>query len=159
MRILLLLIPLLISCKELEVPFVRQQDGFCGPASLSSVFGFYRIHIPQETIAKSVYHPKLKGALITDLENYARSLGLRAETRKGSLHDIKNFLDKGIPPIILVEMGKFGLSRPHYMVVVGYKEDSFILHTGYEEAKRLSAEELNRLWSGMGRVMLVVYPP
>ena len=57
-------------------------DQFCGPASLSSVLGFYGISLSQEAIADKVYIPKLKGALITDLENYVKSLGLKAESQQ-----------------------------------------------------------------------------
>lgn len=160
MRLFLyLLLYLFAYSKSLDVPFVKQQDHFCGPASLSAVLNFYNLNLSQETIAKSVYHPKLKGALITDLEKYARSMGFRAQTRQGSLYELKSLIDRGIPPIILVELGRFSVSNPHYMVVVGYEEEAFIIHTGYEERKRIQATELDRIWSKMGRVMLVVYPP
>ncbi|MFN3946814.1 MAG: C39 family peptidase, partial [Aquificaceae bacterium] len=154
MLLFLLLFPLFIFSKTLEVPFVKQKDNFCGPASLSAVLAYYGINIPQEIIADKVYHPKLKGALITDLENYARSLGLRAETKKASLEDLKKLIDQGIPAIVLVDLGRFFISVPHYMVVVGYQGDSFILHTGYEEGKVIKAKELDRIWERMGRVTL-----
>ncbi|MFN3976613.1 MAG: C39 family peptidase [Aquificaceae bacterium] len=157
---LFLLLPLLVFSKTLDVPFVKQKDQFCGPASLSSVLGFYGISLSQETIADKVYNPKLKGALITDLENYAKSLGLKAETRQGTPEDLKALIDKGIPPIILVDLGRFFVSVPHYMVVVGYEGDNrFLVHTGYERSKSMDVKELDRVWSKMGRVMLIVYPP
>ncbi|MDW8032955.1 MAG: peptidase C39 family protein [Aquificaceae bacterium] len=159
MLLLLLLFSFLAYSKSLQVPFVKQRDQFCGPASLSSVLQFYGMAISQEAIGERVHHPKLKGALITDLENYAKSLGLRVETRKGDVKDLRLLIDRGIPPIILVETGRFGVSSPHYMVVVGYEEDAFLLHTGYEKLKKVEEKELDRAWVKMGRVMLVVYPP
>ncbi|MFN3598608.1 MAG: cysteine peptidase family C39 domain-containing protein [Aquificaceae bacterium] len=155
----LLLFPLLVFSKTLNVPFVKQRDDFCGPASLSAVLAYYGINIPQEIIGDKVYNPKLKGALITDLEDYAKSFGLRAEAKKGNLEELKKLIDQEIPPIILVDLGRFFVSLPHYMVVVGYQGDSFVLHTGYEEGKVIKAKELNKIWERMGRVMLVVYPP
>lgn len=154
----LLLFPLFLYSKVLDVPFVKQKDNFCGPASLSSVLNFYGIKVSQEDIGKAVYNPKLKGALITDLENYAKSLGLNAKAKQGSLEDLKTYIDEGIPPIILVDLGKFFVSIPHYMVVIGYEGDNFFLHTGYEEAKEIKARDLDKIWSKMGRVMLIVYP-
>ena len=145
--------------KMLDVPFVKQRDHFCGPASLSSVLSFYGIPVPQERIAEETYDPRLKGALITDLEKYAKHIGFRAEVKQGSLQEIKTFVDMGVPPIVLVDIGRLFVSTFHYMVVVGYEGDTFILHTGYEEAKRIRAEELDRMWSKTGRVMLLVYPP
>ena len=155
---LLFFFPLFLYSKVLDVPFVKQKDNFCGPASLSSVLNFYGIKVSQEDIGKAVYNPKLKGALITDLEKYAKSLGLSAKTKQGSLEDLKAYVDEGIPPIILVDLGRFFVSIPHYMVVIGYEGDSFFLHTGYEEAKRMKGKDLDRIWSKMGRVTLLVYP-
>lgn len=159
MKLLLLFLPLLVFSRSLEVPFVRQKDHFCGPASLSSVLQYYGMNISQETIAQSVYDSRLRGALITDLYQFAISLGFKAETKQGNLQELKSFISRGIPPIILVDMGRLGMSQPHYMVVVGYKGDNFYVHTGYEESKSLSAERLDRLWSRMGRAMLLLYPP
>ncbi|MEN3028187.1 MAG: C39 family peptidase [Aquificaceae bacterium] len=159
MLLFLLLFSFLAYSKSLQVPFVKQRDQFCGPASLSSVLQFYGMALSQESIGERVYHPKLKGALITDLENYVRSLGLKVETRRGNIQDLRLLIDRGIPPIILVELGRFGVSSPHYMVVVGYEEGAFLLHTGYEELKKVDERELDRAWVKLGRVMLVVYPP
>ncbi len=154
--LLLSFLPFLFSF--LEVPFVKQSRNFCGPASLSSVFGYYGKHIDQEEISKVVYSPKLKGALITDLQKYAESVGFETKLIQGSTQDIRRYIDNKIPVIILVDLGKFFVSVPHYIVVVGYHEDYFIVHTGYEPNKKIREDDLNRMWSKMGRVMLVIYP-
>ncbi len=159
MLLLLLLLPALLYSKILDVPFVKQQDQFCGPASLSSVLSYYGAELSQEDIGKEVYNAKLKGALITDLENYAKKKGFKTEVKVSSLEGIKGYVDKGIPPIVLVDLGGLWFSLPHYMVVVGYDEDVFYIHTGYEEKKAINPKELDRIWSRMGRVLLVVYPP
>jgi len=122
------------------------------------VLKYYNIQVDQETIAKEVYIPKLKGALITDLENYAKKLGLRTEIFKGDEQTLKDYLRKGIPVIILVDFGVLFTSVPHYLVVVGFDDGGFYAHTGYEPEKFFSYKELDRLWRRMGRVGLVVYP-
>ena len=106
---------------------------------------YYNIQVDQETIAKEVYIPKLKGALITDLENYAKKLGLRTELFKGDEQTLKDYLLKGIPVIILVDFGVLFTSVPHYLVVVGFDEKGFYAHTGYEPEKFFSYQELDRL--------------
>ncbi|SHK26447.1 C39 family peptidase [Thermocrinis minervae] len=156
--ILLLLLPFLFSFKLLDVPFVKQEKDFCGPSALSSVLAYYGIHKSQQEIAKYVYIPALKGALITDLENYAKSLGLRTELFQGSLENIKEQIDKGHPVILLVDLGNAFVSVPHYLVVIGYDENYFYVHTGYKPREKMSYQELYRIWSKMGRVALVVYP-
>ncbi len=152
----MLLLPFLFSF--LNVPFVKQKSDFCGPASLSAVFGYYGKDVDQEEIAKVVYSPKLKGALITDLQKYAESLGFKTSLIQGSTIDIKKYIDRNIPVIILVDFGKFFVSIPHYMVVTGYDEDYFVVHTGYEANRKIREEKLDTMWSKMGRVMLIIYP-
>lgn len=154
---LALLLPFLFSFEFLHVPFVKQKDDFCGPAALSSVLKYYGVEKSQEDIAKSVYIPKLKGALITDLEKYAKDQGFKTELFQGSLLDIKRFIDEGKPVILLVDLGFLWISIPHYIVVVGYDEKYVYANTGYEEKKAFDYKDLDREWSKMGRVALVVY--
>ncbi len=153
-----LLLPFLLSFKLLDVPFVKQKDDYCGPASLSSVLEYYGVKKSQEDIAKVVYDPKLKGALITDLENYAKKLGFKAHTFQGHLEDVKRYIDEGKPVILLVDLGFLWFSAPHYIVVVGYDERYIYAHTGYENKKAFDYKDLDRKWEKMGRVGLVVYP-
>ncbi len=159
MILIFLLLPFLLSFKLIDVPFVQQRDHFCGPASLSSLLKYYGLDVSQEEIAKSVYDPKLKGALITDLENYARKKGFKTELKQGSLEEVKVLIDRGIPPILLIDMGKLWVSVPHYIVIVGYEGRVFYAHTGYEAKKAFEEGKLEGMWSKMGKVMLIVYPP
>lgn len=157
-RSLALLFPFLLSLKILDVPFVKQKDDYCGPASLSSVFEYYGVNQTQDEIAKTIYEPEIKGALITDLENYAKKLGFKTKLFQGSLEDVKRYIDEGRPVILLVDMGFMWVSVPHYIVVIGYDKDHIYAHTGYESRKAFGYAELDREWAKMGRVGLVIYP-
>lgn len=159
MLLFFFLFHLFLYSKSLDVPFVKQRDQFCGPASLSSVLAYYGVNVAQEEIGERVYSPKLKGALITDLENYAKEKGFKTVLKASNLQELKDYLDKGVPPIVLVDLGMWWVSIPHYMVVVGYEGDAFYVHTGYEARKPIKAQDLDRIWSKMGRVALFIYPP
>ncbi len=136
---------------------MKQRDHFCGPASLSSVFGYYGLSVDQDTIAKEVYTPKLRASLITDLENYAKKMGFKTELFRGNGKELKEYLIRGIPVIVLVDLGMLFASVPHYLVLVGFDEKGFYAHTGYEPKKFYSFEELDRIWRKMGRVGLAIY--
>ena len=70
---------------EIEgVPFVRQESGFCGPASLAAVMTYHGEPTDQKTVAAAVYSEKLQGALITDLERYAREAGFGTASGRGT---------------------------------------------------------------------------
>lgn len=161
MKILLSLL-LLFSAEagslEVEgVPFVKQESHWCGPASLASVFAYYGISIDQNTIARDVYTAKLDGALITDLENYARSQGFQTRLGQGTDEIVKAALREKRPVIVLVDLGFWVMSRPHYLVVTGYDETGFRAHTGDEAGKIFPYVEFDRIWTRKGSVYLLVW--
>lgn len=140
------------------VPFVKQNDKFCGPAAMASVLEYYGDNVSQDEIAEKVYTPKLDGALISDMENFARDQGYRAETMNGDIAAIEAEIDKGVPVILLVEKGKLMVSVPHYYVVYGYDKDKevFILHTGDKSGQEIKFDKLDSEWEKMNRLMLIV---
>lgn len=139
------------------VPFVKQESHWCGPASLASLFAYYGLAVDQDTVARAVYTEKLDGALVTDLENYARSQGFRTYLGRGTADDIKAALREQRPVIVLVDLGFWVMSRPHYLVVTGYDETGFRAHTGYEAGKSFSYKEFDRIWGKKGSVYLLVW--
>jgi ABC-type bacteriocin/lantibiotic exporter with double-glycine peptidase domain len=162
LKILILLLTLLSAraeASEIEgVPFVKQESYFCGPASLASVMAYYGTEIDQDTIGKEVYCKGLKGSLITDLENFAKKRGFKTQLAQGSIDDIKGFIDGKRPVIVLVDMGFWIISKPHYLVVTGWSEGEITAHTGHEEAKHFSREDFLKIWKKQGSVYLVIHP-
>lgn len=140
------------------VPFVKQETLYCGPASLASVMAYYGRAVDQHTIADSVYSEKLGGALITDMENYAQKEGFHTELSQGTIDDIKDSLDKGRPVIVLVDLGFWLFSKPHYLVVMGYDDRGFLAHTGYEAARPFSYPSFRKIWQKKGSPFLVIFP-
>lgn len=140
------------------VPFVKQKDEFCGPAALASVLQFYGQNIDQDEIAEEIYIEELSGALISDMENFARDSGYNVESSNGSLEAIKIRIDNGQPVILLVDRGKWKVSVPHYYVVYGYNEQdgTLLLHTGFKEGQQIGYDELDAEWKKMNRLMLVI---
>jgi len=145
------------ACQIDGVPFVKQETHYCGPASVASVMAYYGSDIGQQAIAQSVYSDKLRGALITDLENYARSRGFQTESKTGTLQDIRNFLQQKKPVIVLVDLGFWLFSQPHYLVVNGYNENGFTAHTGYEASKLFPYDYFRKVWSKKGDAYLVLW--
>jgi ABC-type bacteriocin/lantibiotic exporter with double-glycine peptidase domain len=158
---ILLLIALIsadpVSYEIAGVPFVKQESHFCGPASLASVFTYYGLPQDQGAIAKSVYTEKLGGALITDLQNYAQGKGLQTRLGQGTLDEIKNFLKENRPVIVLVDLGFWIFSQPHYLVITGFNGSGFIAHTGYQASKPFGYDEFEKIWKKKGCVYLLVW--
>jgi len=160
-RIIATLLILLASnalALEIEgVPFIRQESQFCGPASLASVMRFYGVPENQETIGAAVYSEKLQGALITDLERYARQKGFETKSGQGTVEELKKELDRSRPVIVLVDLGFWVVSKPHYLVVIGYDAEGFTAHDGYTPANRYPFARFIGIWGKMGNAYLLVY--
>ena len=141
-----------------NVPFIKQKDDFCGPAAMASVMAHYGSALGQEQVAEKVYTPALDGALISDMENFARDEGFQSRTENGSLERLKALIDQGRPVILLVDRGKWRVNVPHYYVVYGYSSSRnvFILHTGFEGDREIEASKLDSEWERMNRLMLVI---
>lgn len=143
-----------------DVPFIKQKDNFCGPASMASVLQFYGVDIDQDEVAKEIYIPELNGALISDMENYARKNGYNVQSTNGSIEILKENVKQNTPVILLVDRGKWKVSVPHYYVAYGYNDDkeTIIIHTGYKEGQEISYDNLEREWGKMNNLMLVITP-
>ncbi|MBI5681691.1 MAG: PA2778 family cysteine peptidase, partial [Deltaproteobacteria bacterium] len=143
------------------VPFIAQEEFYCGPASLAMVMNFYGMKISQDAVAKGIYLKKLKGTLNTDLLVYAREKGFHARYYSGSIDDIKMNVSKNMPLILLLNLGLDIYPIYHYMVVVGFHDEKgfIIAHSGKEEEKIFSYKELIRAWEKTSFGTLLVSPP
>jgi ABC-type bacteriocin/lantibiotic exporter with double-glycine peptidase domain len=159
-KIILFLILLTSNALAFEiegVPFIRQDSQFCGPAALASVMSYYGAPVDQKIIGSRVYNEKLQGALITDLELYARDAGFETTSGRGTVEGLKAEIDRRRPVIVLVDRGFWVLSRTHYLVVFGYDDSGFTAHDGFSASKRYRYDEFLESWSKMGNAYLLVY--
>jgi ABC-type bacteriocin/lantibiotic exporter with double-glycine peptidase domain len=98
----------------------------------------------------------LKGTLITDLAAAARRRGFAAEIADLDLKRLKELISAGVPVILLVDLGTWVLSRPHYLLAYGWTKDGVVAHSGREEGKVIPFSVLDSQWARMGRLALVV---
>jgi len=140
------------------VPFVKQEPLKCGPAALASVLLFYGYPASADDIAAEVYSGKLRGTLISDLENYARSRNFKTAIGQGTVDQLKQYLDSGKPVIVAVDTGFWRISKPHYLLVYGYGESGFVAHSGTDPSQIYSYSKFQRLWNKTGCTFLVVFP-
>lgn len=106
------------------------------------------------TVARGVTTPQLGGALLPDLENFARRQGFATRSGRGDLVLLRRQIDAGRPVLIPVDMGFWLATRPHYLVVFGYNERGFIAHNGMEAEAFIDAGELLARWEKMNSLYL-----
>jgi hypothetical protein len=106
-----------------EVPFHRQGDFLCGPASLAMVFNAAGVAADVDSVTPLVYLPGRQGSLQAEMLGATRRSGLVAYTLAPQLEDLLRELAAGTPVVVLVNLSFRWMPVWHYAVVVGYDLD------------------------------------
>jgi len=138
------------------VPFLPQEDDTCGPSSLAMVLGFLGQDVTTQEIVRETRTEGLKGTLITDLAGAARRRGFAAEVVDLDLPHLRERISAGVPVILLVDLGVWSWSRPHYLVAYGWAPEGVVAHSGREQGKVIPFPTLDAQWAKMGRLAILV---
>ena len=138
------------------VPFLPQEDDTCGPSSLAMVLGFLGQGVGTSEIVRETRTEGLKGTLITDLAVAARRRGFAAEVADLDLPRLRERISAGVPVILLVDLGIWTWSRPHYLVAYGWTREGVVAHSGHEQGKVIPFSTLDGQWAKMGRLAIIV---
>jgi ABC-type bacteriocin/lantibiotic exporter with double-glycine peptidase domain len=150
--------PAPVSSVIAGVPFLPQEDDTCGPSSLAMVLGFLGRNVDTAEIVRETRTEGLKGTLITDLTRAARRRGFAAEVADLDLPRLRERISVGVPVILLVDLGIWTWSRPHYLVAYGWTPEGVVAHSGRERAKVIPFPTLDAQWAKMGRLAIIVRP-
>jgi len=138
------------------VPFLPQEDDTCGPSSLAMVLRFLGRNVDTAEIVRETRTEGLKGTLITDLAGAARRRGFAAEVVDLDLPRLRERISAGVPVILLVDLGLWNWSRPHYLVAYGWTPEGVVAHSGRERGKVIPFSTLDAQWAKMGRLAIIV---
>ncbi len=138
------------------VPFLYQSDETCGPSSLAMVLRFLGQDISATEILHDTATPGLEGTLITDLAAAARRRGFTAEIVELDSTRLRQRISEGIPVVLLVDLGIWVWSRPHYLVAYGWTPEGVVAHSGRERGKVIPWPTLDSEWEKMNRLALIV---
>ena len=122
-----------------DVPLIKQEDYYCGPASLAMVLQWAGMDVTQAEIAAQAFSPGATGTYLADMVGTARRRGQLA-VPISSLADLLGEIAADHPVIIFQNLGLSWAPTWHYAVAVGYdlKDDQIFLNSG----------ELDRMTSG-----------
>ncbi len=138
------------------VPFLPQEEDTCGPSSLAMVLGFLGNNATTHELVGETRTEGLKGTLITDLAAAARRRGFAAEVTDLDLPRLRERISAGDPVILLVDLGIWNWSRPHYLVAYGWTPEGVLAHSGRERGKVIPLHTLDAQWAKMGRLAILV---
>jgi hypothetical protein len=120
------------------------------------VLRFLGRNVDTAEIVRETRTEGLKGALITDLAGAARRRGFAAEIADLDLPRLRERISAGVPVILLVDLGIWTWSRPHYLVAFGWTPEGVVAHSGREQGKVIPFSTLDAQWAKMGRLAIVV---
>lgn len=141
------------------VPFLPQEEESCGPSSLAMVLRYLGRDARTDALIRETRTEGLRGTLITDLAAAARRRGVVAEIENLDLDRLRESIGSGVPPILLVDVGTWVLSRPHFLVAYGWTPDGVVAHSGRERGKVIPFSVLDRQWAKMNRLALILREP
>ena len=141
--------------KLLKFPELRQSfDWDCGASVIQSVLVYYGIDIPEEALIKLAGTTKC-GTPITKIKATFKKYGLNFKAGKMTVDDIKKYLDKKIPVILLVQAwsGKKKINYVqdwadgHYAVAIGYDSKKIYFEDPWTVKRTfLTFEDLEKRW-------------
>ncbi len=142
------------------VPFIPQDELYCGPAALATVLGWSGAAVGQAELAAAVFTPGRAGTLPADLVSAARRHDRLAVAVAG-LPALLTELAAGHPVLVLQNLGLDWAPQWHYAVAVGYDRPAgrLVLRSGREARRRVPLGTFEHTWARAGHWGLAVLPP
>lgn len=147
---------------ELEAtPFFPQERYQCGPAALATVLSAAGADVTADSLVPEVYLPGRQGSLQPELVAATRRHDRVPYLLPPTLDALLATLDGGLPVLVLQKLGAGPFPGWHYAVVVGYdaSRDRFVLRSGTERRKEMSAGYFLATWDRAERWALVALSP
>jgi hypothetical protein len=147
--------------KQIAVPFIEQEDAYCGPAALAMVLAQQNRSVSVSTLAQEMLLPERGGALQAELKASARRQGYLAYETDPTLQSLLTEVNAGHPVIVLVNLSFSWYPKWHYAVVTGYDltRQEIIVHSGAQADQHWSLTQFDNLWQRSHRWGLLVLAP
>jgi len=145
-----------------DVPSVAQTAYQCGPAALESVIRYWGGNADAGSIGKTLYKSGTRGVFNFSLAQYMKTIGFWSEIHEEPGEEgLKQWLRKGVPPIVMLDSGTLWARTYHFVVLKGFDDRSeiFYANTGVLETQAIHYGEFERRWKKADTWSLIVSPP
>jgi len=128
----------------IRIKSFRQTKGYCGPASLKMVLGYYGVNKSEAALAELSGATRSRGVDAKGLLRAAGKLGFRASVKDyANIGDIKRNIQRNIPVIV----DWFSQDEGHYSVAVGLdKRYIYLQDPEIGKIRKFSLEVFKRVW-------------
>lgn len=159
-------LPLLSNAPGVHIvrntPPVAQEAYQCGPAALESVFHRWGKTHGADIIASDLMGSGERGVLNFMLAKYAHDRGYWTQTfQSETSEDIKSWIEKDIPPIVMLRIGPVLLQDYHFVVIKGFNESEGVYYAniGKGQTYVLDDRDFQGRWKDAHFWTLIVCPP
>ncbi len=145
-----------------NVPFVAQEDFFCGPSAMSMMLQAQGLKPDLDELVSMVYVPERQGSFQIELKAAARRYDFLPYELEPKLESVLREVAAGNPVLVLQNLGLTFSPTWHYAVVIGYDlmEKEVILHSGMEAETRMLLTTFERTWIHYSSAWaLTILPP
>lgn len=148
------------SSAQNNAPFINQEAGHCGPATLTMAILSTGKPANLQEITDQIYNPNAKGSLQTDMITSARRQGMLAIQLNG-LQALLLELEAGHNVVIFENLGIKWMPQWHYALVTGYDLTlkQLTMHTGPNQNQKIDIGEFELAWKQADYWGLVILKP
>lgn len=141
-------------------PFINQEAGHCGPATLAMAIGATGNSYDLKQITDQVYSPNAQGSLQEAMIASARRQGFVAIQITGLTNLLKE-LESGYPVIVFENLGIKWAPQWHYALITGYdlEKRTLTLHSGPNPNDIIEISEFELSWKLANYWGLVILRP
>lgn len=145
---------------ENHAPYISQEIGHCGPATLAMSIAATGSSYNMDEIIQQVYSPGAKGSLQENMISAARRQGFLAIPITGLQSLLKEIENKNVV-IVFENLGINLIPQWHYALVTGYnlKNKTLTMHSGPYQNQIMDMAEFELSWRLTNYWALLILPP
>ncbi|MFH0808213.1 MAG: cysteine peptidase family C39 domain-containing protein [archaeon] len=141
--------------KILDFPLLRQMYEYdCGANVLVSVLAYFGVEVRGGLIIESANTNAGKGTDVSNVLKTLKDYGLKFDSKKMTLADVKEYINRNIPVVILLQAWGKGVvdyandnSNGHWVVAIGYGKHKIFFEDPYSfDRTFLTNEEFIERW-------------
>lgn len=144
--------------KILKFPELQQAYCWdCGANAMQSILAYYNIDVREQIVMKLAKTTK-SGTPISGMKKVVKKYGLNFKASKMTIEDIKKYLDKKIPVILLVQAWpdkkntnwEKDWADNHYVTAIGYDRKKIYFEDPWKTVRTyLAFDEFQKRWHGI----------
>lgn len=146
---------------HLAVPFVVQEDAYCGPAAAAMLLQYNQQHISANDLAPAMLLPARSGSLQVEVKAALREQKMLVYPVDPNLDGLFAAIDAHYPVLVLLNLSFNWYPKWHYAVVTGYdlKRQTITVHSGTQADQPWSLTQFENLWARGQHWGIVAIPP